>query len=181
MTQPPQLVWYRTDLVAWRCINGGVAWGVDHFVKCTTFHAVMSKTGSNGGRPLFPTDEKCKKGSKKKTSPPATTALSHEGALLAADPQNWFQIISLLAQPPPSPLSVICLQLRDAGLAVLISLAGIIALMIGFAGNTDRRVETSAVSDWELLENRAKTDTSAARALRNLSPHQINFLRAPPP
>lgn len=72
------------------------------------------------------------------------------------DRQNWFQIISLLAQPPPSPLSVICLQLRDADLAVLISLAGIIAVMIGFAGNTDRRVETSALSDWELLENRAK-------------------------
>lgn len=91
------------------------------------------------------------------------------------DRQNWFQIISLLAQPPPSPLSVICLQLRDAGLAVLISLAGIIALMIGFAGNTDRRVETSAVSDWELLENRAKPDASAARASRNLSPSSNQF------
>lgn len=72
-------------------------------------------------------------------------------------------------QPPPSPLSVICLQLRDADLAVLISLAGIIAVMIGFAGNTDRRVETSAVSDWELFENQAKA------RLRNLSPSSNQF------
>lgn len=85
------------------------------------------------------------------------------------DRQNWLQIISLLAQPPPSPLSVICLQLRDADLALLISLAGIIAVMIGFAGNTDRRVETSAVSDWELLENQAKA------RLRNLSPLSNQF------
>lgn len=124
---------------------------------------------------------------KKSTSPPPlhpgrTRCWPRTSTTAPWDRQNWFQIISLLSQPPPSPLSVICLQLRDADLAALISLAGIIAVMIGFAGNTDRRVETSALSDWELLERRAKARrVCRARAPCTIFlPHQINFRHAPP-
>lgn len=103
----------------------------------------------------FAADEKCKTGGEKLAPlrPERRRRWLRTPATARWEPQNWFQIISLLAQPPPSPLSVICLQLRDADLAALISLGGIIAVMIGFAGNTDRREETSAVCDWALLEN----------------------------
>lgn len=68
------------------------------------------------------------------------------------DHENWFQIILFLTQTSLSPLSIICLQLGDGVLAVLISLTGIIAVMIGFAGNTDRHVKTSTIFQLEALE-----------------------------
>lgn len=100
---------------------------------------------------------------KKKCLPPVPShgrALAEDPETAQRDHQNWFQIISFLTQTPSSPLSVICLQLRDAGLAVLISLAGIIAVMIGIAGNTDRHVKTSTISDWELWKV-SQADVSA--------------------
>lgn len=63
------------------------------------------------------------------------------------DHQDWFQIISFLTPTASRPLSIICLQLGDGVLAALISLTGIIAVMTSFAGNTDRRVKTSTISD----------------------------------
>lgn len=68
---------------------------------------------------------------------------------------------------------------RDGVLVALISLTGIIAVMIGFARNTDSHVKTSSISDWTLW-NMSQTDVLATAAFPqyNISPHQINFLRA---
>lgn len=106
---------------------------------------------------------------------------SHE-YLLAEDPeraqrdhQNWFQIILFLTQTSSCPLSIICLQLGDGVLAVLISLTGIIAVMIGFAGNMDRHVKTSTISDWRLWKL-SQADALATYPQYNLCAHQINFL-----
>lgn len=91
------------------------------------------------------------------------------------DHQNWFQIILFLTQTSSFPLSIICLQLRDGVLVVLISVTGIIAVMIGFAGNMDRHVKTSTISDWRLWKL-SQADAFATYPRYNLCAHQINFL-----
>lgn len=116
----------------------------------------------------------------------ATRVRPRTDTLLAADPSDGSVGPSELASdyfppPPPCLLSVICLQLRDADLAVLISLCGIIAVMIGFAGNTDRRVETSGVSDWELLESRAKARRVCLARPAQSSPLITSVSFRPPP
>ncbi len=58
-----------------------------------------------------------------------------------------FRFFGLSHRHHQDPLSIICLQLGVGVLAALISLTGIIAVMTGFAGNTDRHVKTSTASD----------------------------------
>lgn len=69
------------------------------------------------------------------------------GDLLAA---QWdrigFKPFCFLYRYHQDPLRIICLQLRDGVLAVFISLPGIIAVMIGFAANINRRVNKTVKS-----------------------------------